>query len=71
MFKTFGFFKEYYIDNKFIGTAPCDKDRDKFGFFGKKEEILTEDLILTNKRKINKGSKVQTMLFEFCGTTNK
>ena len=67
MFNTFGFFKEYYINNKFIGTIKCEKDRDVLGFFGKKYEILTQDIKLSNNRIIKKGTKVETMLFNFCG----
>lgn len=68
MFNKFGFFKEYYIGNKYIGSCNCDKDREKFGFFGKVEEVLKEDILLTNKRKIKKGQEVETMLFEYCGS---
>lgn len=68
MFKKFGYFKEYYMNNKFMGLIECDKDREKFGFFGKVEEVLKEDILLTNKRKIKKGKKVTTMLFEYCGS---
>ena len=67
MFNTFGFFKEYYINNKFIGTIKCEKDRDLLGFFGKKYEILTQDIKLSNNRTIKKGLKAETMLFNFCG----
>ena len=67
MFNTFGFFKEYYINNKFIGSIKCEKDRDAFGFFGKKYEILTQDIKLSNNRIIKKGTNVETMLFNFCG----
>lgn len=70
MFNKLGYFKEYYIDNKFIGTIPCDKDREIFGFFGKMNEVLESEIILSNNRKIKKGAYVQTMLFEFCGQTN-
>lgn len=67
MFKKFGYFKEYYIGARFIGLMPCDKDRETLGFFGQKDEVLDNEIILSNKRKIKKGTKVQTMLFEFCG----
>jgi hypothetical protein len=69
MFNKFGYFKEYYVGNKFIGLIKCDKDRDTFGFFGQKDEVLNEDIVFPNKSKIKKGTKVQTMLFEFCGLT--
>jgi hypothetical protein len=67
MFKKLGYFKEYYINNKLIGTLICDKDRDVYGFFGMKIEIIEFDLILSNKKIIKKGKQVNTFLFELCG----
>jgi hypothetical protein len=66
MFNKFGYFKEYYINNKMIGTLICDKDRDIYGFFGKKIETIESDLTLSNGRKIKKGEQVATFLFELC-----
>ena len=71
MFETFGYFKEYYINNKFIGSLNCEKDRETYGFFGKKTEMIELDLILSNGRKIKKGEQVNTFLFQFCSTIKK
>ena len=70
MFKKFGYFKEFYIDNKLIGMLNCEKDRDIYGFFGKKIESFDHDLILLNNKKIKKNQSVTTMLFELCGPIN-
>lgn len=66
-FKTHGYFKEYWIDNKSIGTVKCKKDRDKFGYYGRQKETLSQDIVLSNKKKIKKGQEVVTMLFPICG----
>lgn len=41
MFEHLGYFKEYYIDNKFIGTIPCEKDQE-IGYEGRKTSTTTE-----------------------------
>ena len=67
MFTEFGHFKEYYIENKFIGVIDCEKDREIYGHFGRKIETLDEDVETSNKRKIKKGTSVMTMIFPYCG----
>jgi len=66
MFEEIGFFKDYYIERKFIGSLICEKDREVFGAYGSKKEILTEDIIL-RKKKIKKGTEVTTILNKLCG----
>jgi hypothetical protein len=70
MFRKFGYFKEYYIGNKLIGFLICEKDRDVYGFFGRKIEKIDIDIILSNNKKIKKNQIVITMLFELCGSIN-
>lgn len=67
MFQQFGFFKEYYINDKFIGFIKSEQDREKIGFNGRKNEIINNDLILENKKKIKAGTKVVTILYPLCG----
>lgn len=71
MFKHFGFYKEYYIGDKFIGTIDCDKDREIMGFFGKKIEKSNELTMLKNGKKIKPGISTITFLFPYCGTKTK
>ena len=66
-FQTFGFFKEYWKDGKFLGTLTCDQDREVFGYYGQKMEILKEDIVFRNKKKVKAGTEVKTMLFPLCG----
>lgn len=72
-FETHGYIKEYWVDDKSIGTIKCEKDRDKFGYYGRKTEVLSQDIVLSNRKKIKKGQEVVTMLFPICGRikTNK
>lgn len=66
-FEHLGYFKEYSVNGKFIGTLPSEKDREVFGYLGKIEEVTTEEIIFRNKKKIKKGTLVQTQLFPLCG----
>jgi hypothetical protein len=68
MFTEFGFYKEFYVDSRFIGNIECEKDREVYGHFGRKTETLERDIVTINKRKIKKGTIVTTMLFPYCGT---
>lgn len=71
MFKKFGYFKEYYINGKYIGTINnVKKDRDIMGFYGRKSEIITEKLILSNKKIIKSQTNVTTQLEILCGKMN-
>ena len=66
-FEIVGYFKEYYIENKFIGTLNCEKDSDVIGYYSKKKITLEKDLILDNKKKLKKGQEVYTILFPLNG----
>ena len=62
-----GFFKDYYANGKYLGSLTyVEKDRDIFGYYGRKKEILNEDLII-KKKKIKKGTEVITELQVICG----
>ncbi len=67
MFEQIGFYKEYWIDNKFIGSVQCEKDREVFGFNGQVKEVTKEKIILDNKRTIQPFIEVTTYLFPLCG----
>lgn len=66
-FNLLGYYKDYYVNRKFVGTLRIEeKDREVFGYTGRKEEVLTEDLVI-NKKKIKKGTTVVTELGVLCG----
>lgn len=67
MFENLGYFKEYYIGAKFIGSINCDKDRDVIGYYGKQTETLTEKITLDNKKVIKSGTIVSTIIYPLCG----
>jgi hypothetical protein len=70
-FEQIGYFKEYYQNGKFIGCITnVEKDREQIGYYGKKSETLESDLIV-NKKKLKKGSIVETMLYPLCGNNIK
>lgn len=65
--KIIGYSKDYYVNRKYIGSLVCEKDRDVFGYNGRKEEILQNDVIFRNKKKIKKGTLVLTELQQLNG----
>jgi hypothetical protein len=66
-FKTVGYSKDFYtLDRKYIGSLVCEKDREVYGYLGRKKEILAEDIIL-RKKKINKGTELLTEIFPLNG----
>ena len=72
IFEHIGYGKDYYVNNKYIGsTSQEDKDRDVYGYGGKKTEILEHDVICTNKKKIKANTTVVTQLFPLCGKIKK
>jgi len=62
-----GFFKDYYANGKYLGSLTyVEKDREVLGYYGRKKEVLSEDLMLKNK-KVKKGTEVVTELQVICG----
>lgn len=69
MFDEYGYFKEYYINGKFVGIVnDIEKDREIMGFFGSKTETTTEIVILSNNKKIKPNTIVTTQLHYLNGT---
>jgi len=71
MFEQLGYFKEYYIENKYIGSIKTEKDREVIGYYGRQYEILLNDLFLENKKKIKKGTKINTVIYPINGRAIK
>ena len=66
-FESLGFFKEIYINRKYIGCISCDVEQNrKVGYVGRKNEVMGEDMVI-NKTKIKKGSVVETIYYPLCG----
>lgn len=67
-FEHLGFYREYYIADKFIGSIMnVEKDRDEIGYAGRRKEILSERIILSNQKTIKANTEVTTMLYPLCG----
>ena len=67
MFTNIGFYKEYYLNNKYIGSIKAEKDRDIIGYNGKKLELLKEPIVLENKKKLKINIEYYTILYPLCG----
>jgi hypothetical protein len=66
-FEAIGYSKDFYnTEKKYIGSLVCEKDREVYGYLGRKKEVLTNDIIL-RKKKIKKGTELLTEIFPLCG----
>jgi len=71
MFTELGFYKEYYIDSKFIGTTNTNNDGRTIGWEGRKKETINEPIILNNKKKIKAGQVTTTIIYPLSGRIKK
>jgi hypothetical protein len=68
MFEQLGYFKEFYINGKFMGYVNhIKKDREEIGYNGRKNEVVKELVTLDNKKKIKAGTEVMTIIYPLCG----
>lgn len=71
-FETIGYFLEYSIDNKFIGCINIDSpDRDSIGWASAEKGIATENIVLSNGKRIKKGQEYITRLYPLNGRIKK
>jgi hypothetical protein len=67
-FEIFGYSVDYHIKGKYIGDVRLDKkDREQVGYLGRKVEILKENIIFKNGKKIKSGTEIMTMMYPLCG----
>lgn len=66
-----GYFEEFIIDGKFIGAKVCEEQERVIGYYGKQIKIATEDIILSNRKKIKKGQEYYTRYYPLNGRLNK
>ena len=67
MFETIGYSREYYVDNKLVGTETIpEKDREQVGYYGKITQVADSPIALGKKR-IKKGQEYHTILIKLCG----
>lgn len=66
-----GYFEEYVVDSKFVGTLLCDEQQSReVGYYGKIEKIAESDIVLQNKKKIKKGQKYHTRYYPLNGKSD-
>lgn len=69
-FKIQGYFLEYLVDGKFVGTKMLQEpDRTEVGYYSRIDSIADNDIKLDNKRTIKKGTKFYTRMNFVCGKT--
>jgi hypothetical protein len=63
-FEILGFFRNYWVNRKLMGSVRLEKpDRKDLGWSGKKNEVLKENVYLTDTKKtLKKGTEVMTEL---------
>jgi len=67
-FEVIGYFEEYLVDNKFIGTKRVEFDPSRsLGWAGRKTFYAAKDIILDRGKKIKAGTKYYTYLQQLCG----
>ena len=67
-FKHLGYFIEYFVNGKSIGTKNVDQpDRTDLGYGGRTTEVAEENITLDNKKTIKAGTTVKTVLYPLCG----
>jgi hypothetical protein len=67
MFEELGYFKEYFIGSKSIGTLPCEKEQEVMGYTGRVSEVLKNEIVLSNGKKIKAGTRVVSVIYPLCG----
>ena len=67
IFEELGWHLDYYFNKKYIGSKKIDTpDRNKSGYYGRIEEVLSEDLFLNGKA-YRKGTVVVSECIPLCG----
>jgi hypothetical protein len=67
-FEHLGYFLEYMIDTKYIGSKIIEQpDRKEVGYYGRIDAIASEDIVLDNKKRIKKGQSYYTRMYPLCG----
>lgn len=62
-----GYFEEFLIDGKFIGTKICEKQNREIGYYGKQIKKAESDILLDNKKKIKKSQDYYTRYYPLNG----
>ena len=67
-FEKIGYFIEYMIDTKYIGTITIEQpDRKEIGYYSRIDSVANQDILLDNKKRIKKGQSYYTRMYPLCG----
>lgn len=67
-YEIFGFYKEYFVDNKYMGCIDCDYDEHrKPGYAGRVLETLDKTIKTDTGKVIKAGTKVMTLYCLYYG----
>jgi len=73
MFKEIGYFEEYYVDSKFIGTRTFrgkTAPGTTIGYESRIKILITEKLILDAGKSIKAGTEVTRFIYPLNGSSN-
>lgn len=67
-FKHLGYFLEYFVNGKSIGTKKIDDPgNQQIGYEGRCIFTTTEKIVTDNKKVIKAGTEVKSVLYPLCG----
>ena len=66
-----GYFEEYIINGKYIGSKISEKKNREIGYYGKLIKKAEKDIVLDNKKKIKKGQEYYTRYYPLNGKIKK
>ena len=65
---TIGYFEEYIMNGKYIGSKKCDEQSDRgVGYKGRKDFVANEKITLDNGKKIKQGKSYYTRYYPLNG----
>ena len=67
MFEHLGFFREYFVKGKFIGTIRLDEYEGAIGYYSKVTGLADTDVILDKNKKIKKGTEFYYFTYPLSG----
>ena len=57
------------VDGKYVGSVNIEQpDRKEIGYYGRIDEVPTEDIVFGNKKRIKKGTNYYTRMYPLCGS---
>ena len=65
--ETIGYFEEYFVNQKFVGTKMTEQQDREIGYYGKQVKVADDDIILDNKKRVKKGQEFYTRYYPLNG----